>query len=151
VRALIQRVTSAQVRVDSEIIGEIGVGWLVFLGISAADTGDEIDKLVEKILSLRLFSDAIGRFNLSVMDISGAVMVVSQFTLYADCSKGRRPSFTDAAQPELAKQLYERFIQALRSKNVQVATGRFGADMKVSILNDGPVTVLLDSTDWSSN
>lgn len=144
-KALIQRVTSAQVKVDSDIIGEIGLGWLVFLGVARTDTGDEIPKLAEKIAGLRLFSDADGRFNLSVVDVSGAILVVSQFTLYADCSRGRRPSFTDAAEPAMAKSLYERFVTELRAKSIRVETGRFGADMQVSLVNNGPVTLMLDS------
>ena len=144
-KALIQRVKSAQVRVASDIIGEIGLGWLIFLGISRSDTGDEISKLAEKIAGLRLFSDAEGRFNLSVTDVSGSILVVSQFTLYADCSRGRRPSFTDAAEPARAQELYELFVTELRSKSIKVETGRFGADMQVSLINDGPVTVMLDS------
>ncbi len=150
-KALIQRVKSAQVRVDSEIIGEIGVGWLVLLGVARGDSGAETMKLVDKITGLRLFPDAEGRFNLSVLDVSGSILVVSQFTLYADCSRGRRPSFTDAAEPEKANQLYEQFIGELRMKNLPVATGRFGADMEVSLVNDGPVTILLDSATWSAN
>jgi D-tyrosyl-tRNA(Tyr) deacylase len=151
VKALIQRVKSAQVRVDSEIIGEIGVGWLVFLGVARTDSGAETMKLVDKITGLRLFPDAEGRFNLSVIDVSGSILVVSQFTLYADCSRGRRPSFTDAAEPEKANHLYEQFIRELRMKSLPVATGRFGADMEVSLVNDGPVTILLDSATWSAN
>jgi len=151
VKALIQRVKSAQVRVDSEIIGEIGVGWLVLLGVARGDSGAETMKLVDKITGLRLFPDAEGRFNLSVLDVSGSILVVSQFTLYADCSRGRRPSFTDAAEPEKANQLYEQFIGELRMKNLPVATGRFGADMEISLVNDGPVTILLDSATWSAN
>jgi D-tyrosyl-tRNA(Tyr) deacylase len=151
VKALIQRVKSAQVRVDSEIIGEIGVGWLVFLGVARTDSGAETMKLVDKITGLRLFSDAEGRFDLSVIDVSGSILVVSQFTLYADCSRGRRPSFTDAAEPEKANQLYEQFIGELRMKSLPVATGRFGADMEVSLVNDGPVTILLDSATWSAH
>ena len=150
-KALIQRVKSAQVRVDSEIIGEIGVGWLVFLGVARTDSGAETMKLVDKITGLRLFPDAEGRFNLSVIDVSGSILVVSQFTLYADCSRGRRPSFTDAAEPEKANHLYEQFIRELRMKSLPVATGRFGADMEVSLVNDGPVTILLDSATWSAN
>ena len=150
-KALIQRVKSAQVRVDSEIIGEIGVGWLVLLGVARGDSGAETMKLVDKITGLRLFPDAEGRFNLSVLDVSGSILVVSQFTLYADCSRGRRPSFTDAAEPEKANQLYEQFIGELRMKNLPVATGRFGADMEISLVNDGPVTILLDSATWSAN
>ena len=147
-KALIQRVASAQVKVGPEIIGEIGKGWLVFLGVSRSDSGEEIPKLIDKILGLRLFPDAEGRFNLSILDVAGSVLVVSQFTLYADCSRGRRPSFTDAGEPLAARQLYERFISDLRGKNVEVATGSFGADMQVSLVNDGPVTVMLDSDEF---
>ena len=150
-KALIQRVKSAHVRVDSEIIGEIGVGWLVFLGVARTDSGAETRKLVDKITGLRLFPDAEGRFDLSVIDVSGSILVVSQFTLYADCSRGRRPSFTDAAEPEKANQLYEQFIEELRMNSLPVATGRFGADMEVSLVNDGPVTILLDSATWSAH
>lgn len=144
-KALIQRVKSAQVKVGSDIIGEIGHGWLVFLGVSRSDTGGEIPKLAEKIAGLRLFSDAEGRFNLAITDVAGSILVVSQFTLYADCSRGRRPNFTDAAEPAMAKELYERFVSELRAKQIKVETGRFGADMQVSLVNDGPVTVMLDS------
>lgn len=144
-RALIQRVASAHVKVGAEIIGEIGKGWLVFLGVSRSDSGAEIPKMVDKILGLRLFPDAEGRFNLSLLDVSGSVLVVSQFTLYADCTRGRRPSFTEAGDPQIARQLYEQFVLQLRAKNLTVATGSFGSDMQVSLLNDGPVTILLDS------
>lgn len=148
-KALIQRVKSAQVRVSSEIIGEIGVGWLVFLGIARSDSGQEIDKLVDKILGLRLFADSDGRFNRAVNDVGGSILVVSQFTLYADCSRGRRPSFTDAADPDTANKLYEQFITEMSARGLPVASGRFGADMEVSLINDGPVTILLDSATWS--
>ena len=149
-KALIQRVKSAQVRVNAEIIGEIGTGWLVFLGVARDDSGGETAKLVDKITGLRLFPDADGRFNLSVAEVSGSILVVSQFTLYADCSRGSRPSFTDAAEPGWAKQLYEKFIGEVRSKGIPVATGCFGADMEVTLINDGPVTILLDSDSSSS-
>jgi D-tyrosyl-tRNA(Tyr) deacylase len=145
VKALIQRVTSANVTVNDEIIGEISNGWLVLLGVGRHDDGSEIQKLAEKILGLRLFSDHDGKFNLSVQDIGGSILVVSQFTLYADASRGRRPGFSEAAPPDLAKKLYERFIGVLRDAGISVATGSFGADMKVSLVNDGPVTVMLDS------
>jgi len=151
VKALIQRVTSAKVTISDDIIGEIGRGWLVLLGVGKTDSGGEIPKLVEKLMDLRLFSDEDGKFNLSVKDVQGEILVVSQFTLYADCSRGRRPSFTDAAEPEKANQLYEQFIEELRMKSLPVATGRFGADMEVSLVNDGPVTILLDSATWSAH
>lgn len=148
-KALIQRVKSAQVRVRSEIIGEIGVGWLVFLGVARSDSGQEINKLVDKILGLRLFPDSDGRFNRSVNDVAGSILVVSQFTLYADCSRGRRPSFTEAADPDMANKLYEQFITEICSRGLPVASGQFGADMEVSLINDGPVTIFLDSATWS--
>lgn len=148
-KAFIQRVKSAQVRVRSEIIGEIGVGWLVFLGVARSDNGQEINKLVDKILGLRLFADSDGRFNRAINDVGGSILVVSQFTLYADCSRGRRPSFTDAADPDTANKLYEQFITEIGTRGLPVASGRFGADMEVSLINDGPVTILLDSATWS--
>ena len=147
-KALIQRVTSAKVTVDNDIIGEIGRGWLVLLGVGKTDSGGEIPKLVEKLMDLRLFSDEDGKFNLSVKDVQGEILVVSQFTLYADCRRGRRPGFTDAADSQTARDLYERFVAELRSQMVKVATGSFGADMKISLVNDGPVTVMLDSNDF---
>ena len=147
-KALIQRVTSAKVTISDDIIGEIGRGWLVLLGVGKTDSGGEIPKLVEKLMDLRLFSDEDGKFNLSVKDVQGEILVVSQFTLYADCRRGRRPGFTDAADPQTARDLYERFVAELRSQLVKVATGSFGADMKISLVNDGPVTVMLDSNDF---
>lgn len=146
-KALLQRVSSAKVTVDSKIIGEISAGWLVLLGVGQGDSESEIPKLVEKILGLRLFSDADGRFNLSIQDTKGALLVVSQFTLYADCSRGRRPGFTQAASPEDAKRLYEKFVEAMRASGLLVQTGSFGADMQVSLVNDGPVTVMLDTAE----
>jgi D-tyrosyl-tRNA(Tyr) deacylase len=146
VKALIQRVASACVTVDNDIIGEIDRGWLVFLGVSRFDDGSEIQKLADKILGLRLFSDQDGRFNLSVQDVGGSILIISQFTLYADISRGRRPGFSEAASPQKAKELYERFIEVVRAWGLPVATGAFGADMKVSLINDGPVTVILDSS-----
>jgi D-tyrosyl-tRNA(Tyr) deacylase len=145
VKALLQRVSSAKVTVSSEIIGEIPAGWLVLLGVAKTDTEADIPKLVDKILGLRLFSDADGRFNLSIQDTKGAFLVVSQFTLYADCSRGRRPGFSDAAPPDEARRLYEKFVESLRASGLTVETGSFGADMKVSLVNDGPVTVMLDT------
>jgi D-tyrosyl-tRNA(Tyr) deacylase len=148
VKALLQRVASAKVTVDHEIIGEIQHGWLVLLGVGQGDTETEIPKLIDKILGLRLFADTDGRFNLSVQDTKGALLVVSQFTLYADCSRGRRPGFTNAAPPELARLLYEKFVETLRSSGLMIQTGSFGADMKVSLVNDGPVTVMLDTSEF---
>ncbi len=149
-RAFIQRVIEAKVTIDGNITGEIGSGWLVFLGVGKLDTGREISILTQKLLGLRLFSDSAGKFNLSVQDVGASILVVSQFTLYADCSRGRRPGFAQAADPETAKSMYCEFISELRKSGVPVAEGLFGADMKVSLVNDGPVTILLDSTDLQS-
>lgn len=147
-KALLQRVSSAKVTVGSEITGEISTGWLVLLGVGQGDSESEIPKLVDKILGLRLFSDPEGRFNLSVQDIGGAVLVVSQFTLFADCTRGRRPGFTNAAPQEIAKSLYDKFVESLRASGLMIQTGSFGADMKVALVNDGPVTVMLDTSEW---
>jgi len=149
VKALLQRVSEAKVTVNSKIIGEIGTGWLILLGVGKADSEAEIPKLSEKILGLRLFSDVDGKFNLSVQDVGGQILVVSQFTLFADCSRGRRPGFSNAAPPDVAKELYERFVAELRKSDVTVATGEFGADMKVTLVNDGPVTIMLDSAEFA--
>ena len=146
-KALLQRVSEAKVTVGPKIIGEIGGGWLVFLGVGKGDTAAEITKLSDKILGLRLFSDDDGKFNLSVQDVGGEILVVSQFTLFADCSRGRRPGFSNAAAPDLAKDLYESFVTELKKSGIKVATGEFGADMQVALVNDGPVTVLLDSSE----
>jgi D-tyrosyl-tRNA(Tyr) deacylase len=151
VKALLQRVASAKVTVNSEIIGEIPAGWLILLGIGQGDSEADIPKLVDKILGLRLFSDADGRFNLSVQDTQGALLIVSQFTLFADCSRGRRPGFSNAAPPNQAKSLYEKFVDAMRVSGLLVQTGSFGADMKVSLVNDGPVTVMLDTADFGNS
>jgi D-tyrosyl-tRNA(Tyr) deacylase len=146
-RAVIQRVKRAEVRVDGGIVGTIGTGWLVLLGIAPNDTQKQVDWLAEKTANLRAFEDDDGKMNRSVQDVNGAVLAVSQFTLYGDCRKGRRPSFTGAAPPAIAEPLYEAFVVALKMLGVPVATGRFGADMQVELLNDGPVTFVLDSDD----
>ena len=147
-RALLQRVSSARVRVGSEVTGEIGPGLLVFLGVSRTGQEADLQLLVEKTINLRIFEDDQGKMNRSVQDVGGAILVVSQFTLYADCRKGRRPSFTDAAPPERGAELYERFVAELRARGMTVATGRFGAMMAVELINDGPVTIMLDTADW---
>lgn len=147
-RALIQRISSARVRVGSEVTGEVGPGLLVFLGVGRDDSPAELGQLAEKIVNLRIFEDEQGKMNRSVQEVDGEIMVVSQFTLYADCRKGRRPNFLEAAPPELGRELYEQFITVLREKGVRVATGRFGADMAVELTNDGPVTIMLDTADW---
>ena len=144
-RAVIQRVTSARVVIGEEVAGEVGRGLLVLLGVAPADTPAAATWLADKIAGLRIFNDAEEKMNLSVQDVGGAVLVVSQFTLYGDCRKGRRPSFIGAAQPEIAVPLYEAFVNALRALGLPVQTGRFGAMMRVELVNDGPVTLILDS------
>jgi D-tyrosyl-tRNA(Tyr) deacylase len=144
-KAVIQRVSRASVVVEGETVGRIGRGLLVLLGVGRDDTEEDARYIAGKIAGLRIFSDAEGKFNLALDGVGGAVLLVSQFTLYADTRKGRRPSFTDAAQPEPAEALVDRCAQLLRGEGVPVETGRFGAHMQVELLNDGPVTVLLDS------
>jgi D-tyrosyl-tRNA(Tyr) deacylase len=150
-RILLQRVSSASVTVAGEVVGEIGPGLLSFVGIGHGDTEEHADYLVEKMMNLRLFEDAGGKMNLSVEDIGGGVLIVSQFTLYADIRKGRRPSFDNAASPEAAKRLYEYFVNQARIRVANVATGVFQADMLVRLANDGPVTVFHDSVDKFGN
>jgi D-aminoacyl-tRNA deacylase len=143
-RAVLQRVRRAKVTIGEEITGEISAGWLVLLGIAPGDSSKEVNWLADKVANLRAFQDEAGKMNLSVLDIRGSVLIVSQFTLYGDCLKGRRPGFTDAAPPSVAEPLYEAFIVALKALGVPVATGRFGADMQVELVNDGPVTFVID-------
>ncbi len=144
-RAVLQRVSSAKVSVDDEIVGKIGKGTLVLLGISREDSADEAKYLLEKTLNLRIFEDSDGKMNLSLIDIKGELLVVSQFTLYGDARKGRRPSFIKAALPETANELYEFFVSEARKQIGKVETGKFQAMMDVELVNDGPVTILLDS------
>lgn len=144
-KAVIQRVRHAEVVVGDEVVGKIGIGFLVLLGVGKGDTDEDARYVAGKIAGLRVFSDAEGKFNLALGDVEGGVLLVSQFTLYADTRKGRRPSFVDAALPEPAEALVERCAHYLRETGVPVETGRFGAHMDVSLLNDGPVTILLDS------
>jgi D-aminoacyl-tRNA deacylase len=144
-RAVLQRVTRASVTVDGSVVGQIGVGWLVLLGVAKGDSDEDADRLADKTAVLRAFEDEAGKMNRSVAEAGGGVLVVSQFTLLADCRAGRRPSFTDAADPAEAERLYLRFAERLRTNGLAVATGIFRADMKVELLNDGPVTFLLDS------
>jgi len=146
-KAVIQRVSKASVSVDAETVGSIGPGLVVLLGVAQGDTVDDARRLAEKTAGLRIFSDAEGRFNLSLLDSGGEALVVSQFTLLADSRKGRRPSFTRAAPPEEAEPLVGEYEAALRRLGVRVAGGRFGAHMQVEILNDGPVTIILDSAE----
>lgn len=144
-RAVVQRVSSASVRVDSQTVGQIGRGFVVLLGVAADDTQDDVIYMAGKVLGLRVFEDADGKMNLDLKQVSGEVLVVSQFTLYGDCRKGRRPSFIAAARPETAEVLYHSFCAELRGQGTKVATGRFQAYMEVELINDGPVTLLLDS------
>jgi D-tyrosyl-tRNA(Tyr) deacylase len=144
-RAVVQRVRRSRVVVGDEVVGEIGLGLLVLLGISHQDTPEQARWLAEKIIGLRIFEDTDGKMNLGLLDVQGAVLVVSQFTLYGDCRKGRRPSFIEAAPPQVAIPLYEVFIQALKAEGVPTATGRFGAMMQVELVNDGPVTLIVES------
>ena len=144
-RVVIQRVSEASVTVDQKTVGAIGQGLMVLLGVAQGDTSQEAKALAEKTAGLRIFEDDAGKMNRSVEEIGGSLLVVSQFTLLGDCRKGRRPGFTDAAPPELADQRYEEYVAALRSRGVNVATGVFRADMQVALVNDGPVTMLLDS------
>lgn len=145
-RAVIQKVKRASVTVEGELVGKIGQGILVLLGVSNEDSEKDVSYLVEKTLNLRIFEDADGKMNLSLLDVKGELLVVSQFTLYGDARKGRRPSFITAAQPEKANQLYELFVSEARKQVEKVGTGRFQAMMDVELINDGPVTILLDST-----
>lgn len=146
-RAVIQRVSQASVTVDGSVVGAIGHGLLILLGVNQTDTLDDVDLLAEKIANLRIFGDHEGKFNRSLLDVGGAALVVSQFTLYADTRKGRRPSFTAAARPEIAAPLVDAFAAALRARAIPVATGVFGAMMQVALINDGPVTIVIDSAE----
>jgi len=144
-RAVIQRVKKAEVRVNGKAVGAVGAGMLVLLGIGREDTPEVAQSLADKIANLRIFDDQQGRMNRSLLETQGGLLCVSQFTLYGDCRKGRRPSYDGAARPELAEPLYEAFLEALRARGVSVATGQFQAMMEVELVNDGPVTLLLDS------
>ncbi len=143
-RAVIQRVSRASVEVEGVTAGAIDIGFLVFLGVGQNDTREDAARIVKKMASLRIFADAEGKTNLSLGDVGGGVLVVSQFTLYADCRKGNRPSFVHAAEPKLAQELYEYFVACCRERISQVETGVFGAHMKVSLCNDGPFTLILE-------
>lgn len=143
-KILIQRVTQASVEVKGEIVGSIGPGVLVFVGITHSDTASEVTWLANKLINLRIFEDAQRKLNQSLIDQRGAALIISQFTLYADCSDGRRPSFISAAPPEIAKPLYEQFIDEVRKNGISTASGVFGAEMKVSLINDGPITIMLE-------
>jgi len=144
-RACVQRVSRAQVDIDGETVGAIERGFLVLLGVAAGDTQVDVDYMVDKIAGLRVFEDSAGKMNLALSDVGGAMLVVSQFTLYGDCRRGKRPSFTEAAPPEIAVPLYEAFVAGVRKLGLAVATGRFREHMAVSLVNDGPVTLLIES------
>ncbi len=144
-RAVVQRVSRARVSVDGTVTGEIGLGLLVLVGVGAGDTRAEADYLADKTIGLRIFEDAGGKMNLSVAEVSGAVLVVSQFTLYGDTRRGKRPSFDAAAPPEQARELYEYFVGKIRAAGLRCETGRFQESMQVELVNEGPVTILLDS------
>lgn len=146
-KAVLQRVTNASVKVDGNIVGEIGKGFLVLLGAGCGDTEKDCEKLADKISKIRLFEDEDGKMNLGAGDIDGEILVISQFTLYADSRKGNRPNFMNAMEPKEAERLYEYFVSLLDGKFTKIQKGIFGADMKVELLNDGPVTIILESKD----
>ncbi len=149
-KALLQRVSSAAVTVEGREVGRIGPGLCVLVGVAAGDSEKDIDYLVSKLVGLRIFADEAGKFNLSLLDVKGEMLLVSQFTLLADTRHGRRPGFTDAAPPEIAEKLFNLFVEKARATGLKVATGRFQAYMQVEIVNDGPVTIMLDSRDATS-
>jgi len=144
-RIVIQRVSQAKVTVQGKEVGAIGPGLCLFLGVAKGDTEEDSTYLVQKSVELRIFEDDEGKFNRTLLDVGGEILVVSQFTLYGDCTKGRRPSFSHAASPEEAERLYQQFVQKLREKGLKVATGQFQAKMEVSLVNSGPVTFIIDS------
>ncbi len=144
-RAVVQRVTRANITVEDETVGEIGKGLVILLGVASDDTQDDVEYLAEKIAALRIFEDEDGRMNLSVRDVSGALLVVSQFTLYGDVRRGLRPSWSDAAAPEIAEPLYDSFVLSVKRNLAHVATGSFRRMMQLELVNDGPVTILVDS------
>lgn len=146
-RFVIQRVSNAVCKVDDQITGEINRGFLVFIGVREGDSKAEADKLVKKMLGLRIFEDENGKTNLGLKDVTGSLLLISQFTLYADCKKGFRPSFTNAGNPQMANELYQYIIEECKKENQNVQTGIFGADMKIELLNDGPFTIILDSNE----
>ena len=146
-RAVVQRVKYSSVTVNGEIVGKIDKGLLVLLGVTHTDSEKEINWLAKKIKDLRIFGDQDGKMNLGLEEINGELLIISQFTLYGDCIKGRRPGFIDAAKPDLAKPLYEKFLEKCRSFGIKTEAGIFGADMKVELLNDGPVTLIIDTKD----
>jgi len=144
-RVVIQRVKNASVEIDNKVNGKINTGFLVLLGIASTDTKQDVDYLVKKVVNLRVFSDENDKMNLSLKDVNGGLLVISQFTLYGNCREGNRPSFIEAARPDVAVPLYEYFVEECKKQISVVETGVFGADMKVSLLNDGPVTIIIES------
>lgn len=144
-RVVVQRSKQANVQVNGEIVGKIEKGLVLLVGITHSDTSDDVNYIADKVVNLRIFEDDDDKMNLSLLDVGGAILSISQFTLYGDCRKGRRPNFMEAAKPEYANELYEKFNECLRAKGVQVETGIFGAMMDVSLINDGPVTIILES------
>ena len=145
-RVVLQRCSRAEVRIDGQVVGQIGKGFMVLVGVTDGDTKAEAELLARKVAQMRVLEDAEGKMNLALKDVGGAILSISQFTLYADCRKGNRPSFVRAARPEVAEPLYDHFNNVLRTQyGLQVETGRFGADMKVDFINDGPVTIILDT------
>ncbi len=144
-RAVVQRVKQSSVKAGNEIVGQIGSGLLVLLGVARGDTASDANYMVNKIINLRIFEDQDGKMNRSLLDTGGELLAVSQFTLLADCRKGRRPSFVDAAEPQQATDLYQKFVDLVREKGVSVQTGRFQAMMEVALVNDGPVTIIIES------
>ena len=143
-KLVVQRVKNAKVEVDEKTVGSINQGFLVLLGVTHTDTRSKADYLVKKLCNLRVFEDENGKMNLELKDVEGELLIVSQFTLYADCTQGNRPSFTNAAKPDVANELYEYFCEKCKEQNIKVEKGIFGADMKVNLLNDGPVTIILE-------
>lgn len=144
-RAVVQRVLNANVKVNGDTVGKIGKGLLVFLGIGEDDDNKDLEYMVEKILGLRIFEDTNSKMNLSLLDVEGEILVISQFTLYGDVRKGKRPSFSSSARPEMAENMYNKFIAMCKERGIKAEEGIFGADMKVELINDGPVTILIDS------
>ena len=144
-RAVVQRVTNADVKIDGRVNGKIDDGLLVLLGVGNGDTEEDMKYIADKIIKLRIFSDENDKMNLSLEDVGGSMLVISQFTLYGDCSHGRRPYFGNAMEPVSANEMYEKFVAYIREQGIHTETGEFGADMKVSLTNDGPVTIILDS------
>lgn len=144
-RAVVQRVLNANVKVNGDTVGKIGKGLLVFLGIGEDDDNKDLEYMVEKILGLRIFEDTNSKMNLSLLDVEGEILVISQFTLYGDVRKGKRPSFSSSARPEMAESMYNKFIAMCKERGIKAEEGIFGADMNVELINDGPVTILIDS------